>query len=171
MPSSPAIGHTRIPRAARHLRWAVFAGMMLIIALYAAARFNLRLGGIHIAYRAHTGGLDWGPLIGDGALVLLLVALFRLTQMLGRLAAGETFSAGVIRSFRGFAFWLLLMALFGMLAPIAAAFVLATPGAHQLQVAIDFREVLTVGITLLLFLIAQLLERARSLDEEVREFV
>ena len=81
------------------------------------------------------------------------------------------FSVEVIRNFRRFASWLLLMALWELLAPIVLAIAFRPAGPHKIQMVIDFREVLTLGTTLLLFLIARLLEHARRLDEEVREFV
>ena len=68
--------------------------------------------------------------------------------------------------------WLLVMALFELIAPIVAGLAGATPSyQHKFRIGIDLRDLLTVGITLLLFLLARLLERARRLDEEVREFV
>ena len=63
------------------------------------------------------------------------------------------------------------MALFELLAPI---FVAASPRARASApgaLVLDLRDLLTVGITLLLFLLARLLERARAIDEEMREFV
>jgi hypothetical protein len=158
-----------ISRSAARLRWAVFAALVLMVSLYAAARLGLDVGGAHIEYRAHgPANLAW--LVADGSMALLVVALLQLTEMLRRIASGALFSSAVVRSFRGFALWLLLMALFELLAPIVLQ--LGTAGrSHRLEMAIDFRLVLTVGITLLLFLLARLLERARRLDEEMREFV
>ena len=104
--------------------------------------------------------------------LLIFVALYQLTAMLRRIACGELFTAGVIGRFRAFALWLLLSALFGLLAPIGLQLLGLVPGTgNQIRVAIDFREVIVVGVTLVLFLLARLLERARGLDEEVREFV
>jgi hypothetical protein len=160
-----------IARSASRLRWAVFAAMAVMVLLYAAARFGVQLGNTHVEYQAHASVM-WTRAIGDISLILLVVALLRLTQMLGRIAAGELFTPGVIGSFRSFAFWLLLMALFGLLAPLAYELLSLTGGGeHQIELRIDYQEVLTVGLTLVLFLLARLLERARRLDEEMREFV
>ncbi|MFL6830499.1 MAG: DUF2975 domain-containing protein [Sphingomicrobium sp.] len=145
--------------------------MAVMVLLYAAARFGIRVGPAHVEYREDAPALMFTRLIGDVTLLLLLVALFQLTRMLGRIAAGELFSAVVVSRFRSFAFWLLLMALFSLLAPPAAQLLQQSPGGHRLQLIIDFREVLTVGVTLVLFLLARLLERARAIDEEIREFV
>jgi hypothetical protein len=161
-----------IRRSAIRLRMIVFAAMAVVGLAYAAASLNLQPAHAHVEYRLDGVASGYEELIGAGSLVLLLMALFRLTQMLGRIAAGELFSAVVIARFRGFAWWLLLMALFELFAPIVAGLAGASDGAHRyMRLAIDLRDVLTVGITLLLFLLARLLERARLLDEEVREFV
>ena len=160
-----------ISRSAARLRWAVFAAMAAIVLLYAAGRFGFPLGGAHVEVRSHGGSPAIAQGIGDITTLLLLVALFRLTQMLGRIADGEMFSAGVIGRFRSFALWLLVMAIFALVAPIAAELLELSQGGHALEIRIDFREVLTVGVTLVLFLLARLLERARRLDEEMREFV
>ena len=161
-----------IARSAARLRWLVFAAMGVMVLLYAAARFGLQLGNAHVEYQSHADR-TWSPLIGEVSIVLLVVAMFRLTQLLGRIAAGELFTAGVIGRFRSFAFWLLLMALFGLFAPSLSELLSAPsgPGPRQVELRVDFQEVLTVGVTLVLFLLARLLERARRLDEEIREFV
>jgi hypothetical protein len=171
MSSTSSIGDAGIARAASRLRWGVFAVMGAMIVVYAAARFGLRLGPIHVEYRAHPGGPPGAPMIADATMLLLLLAMFQLTVMLRRIACGELFSVEVIGNFRRFASWLLVMALWELVAPIALAFAYAPSGPHKIEMAIDFRDVLTLGTTLLLFLIARLLEHARRLDEEVREFV
>jgi len=159
-----------IRRSAVRLRVAVLATIVVMIGLYGAARFGLRLGQAHVEYRVHGPDLVSARLIGDVTLVLLVVALVRLTQMLSLIAAGELFSLAVIGRFRSFASWLLLSASVGVLAPIALSLV-APAGGHRLAVALDFQKIVMVGITLVLFLLARLLERARGLDEEVRQFV
>ena len=160
-----------IARSAARLRWLVLGAMALMVLLYAAARFGVELGNTHVEYRSHSDPA-WSRAIGDISLLLLLVALVRLTQMLGRIAGGELFSARVIGAFRSFAFWLLVMALFGLVAPPLSELLSITPGGeNRVELQIDFQEVLTVGVTFVLFLLARLLERARRLDEEMREFV
>jgi len=145
--------------------------MAIAVLLYGAARLGVQLGELRIEY--HDQGADSAPpgLIADANMLLLLVALFRLTQMLGQVASGELFSAGVIARFRSFAFWLMLAALVRLFGPAAWALIGVAQGGHRLEIRIDFRDVLTVGVTLVLFLLARLLERARRLDEEMREFV
>jgi len=145
--------------------------MALMLLFYLSARLGGQLGPVRVEAQEH-GPPAWARPIGDVRILLLMIALFQLTQMLGRIASGEMFSSTVIGKFRSFAFWLLLMALFSLTAPIVAE-LLGQPATGELRLAvrIDFREVLTVGVTLVLFLLARLLERARALDEEMREFV
>lgn len=159
-----------IRRSAARLRWLVFAAMIAMIALYVAARFSLQLGRAHVEYRLHGPDQSTARLLADASALLLLFALFRLTQMLGLIAAGELFSARVIARFRSFAFWLLIVALLGVFGPTVAALFRHVSGAG-LAVTIDFREILSVGVTLLLFLLARLLERAREFEAEMREIV
>src|SRR5687767_13691843 len=103
-----------IRRGASRLRWAVLVAIAFMLGLYSSARFGLPFAGLHIVHRQSAGS---SPLIGDIGIVLLVIALVRLVQMLGAIADGELFSTTVIRKFRGFAFWLLLMALTGLLGP------------------------------------------------------
>ena len=90
--------------------------------------------------------------------------------MLRAIGRGQLFSATVIRRFRGFAFWLLLMAIVDLVGPLLVE-LFARRSGDPVRLIVDFRQVLTVGVTLLLFLLARLFERARQIDEENREFV
>lgn len=161
-----------ISRSAARLRLGLLVTLVVMVVLYGIARLGFHLGGVRIDYHVKGPDLSSTRFIGDVALGLLVIALFRLSQMLDQIASGELFSAAVIARFRSFAFWLLVMALFELAAPTAAQLLsLAGAGNHRIEIAVDFREILTVGVTLVLFLLARLLERARGLDEENREFV
>jgi len=161
-----------IRRAARRLRGLVFAAMALVVLIYVAAQLNLQFLGAHVEYRGRGLDAPYEQVIGVIGLALLLLALFRLTQMLARIANGELFSMPVIGHFRDFALWLFVMAAFQIVAPPAAGLLGATATRpHLIRLMFDLRDVLTLGITLLLFLLANLLERARRLDEEISEFV
>jgi hypothetical protein len=168
--SSETENGAAIMRAADRLRWIVIGAMVAMVALYLAARFEIGIGRARVEYGPpETPGGD-NRLVGDVGMVLLALALARLAQMLGAIARGELFSVTVIRRFRGFAFWLLLMAIVGLAGPLLAE-ALARQAGDPVRLVLDFRQMLTVGITLLLFLLARLLERARQIEEEVREFV
>ena len=169
---SSEITNEAIARSASRLRWIVFSAMAVMALLYLAARFGFRIGEARVEYQHRGTTADVAALIGDILVLLLLMALFQLTAMLRRIAGGELFTAGVIGRFRAFALWLLLSALFGLFAPLVLQLLGLVPGdRHLVRFTVDFREILTVGVTLVLFLLARLLERARGLDEEVREFV
>lgn len=156
-----------IGRSAARLRVAVFVTMGVLLLLYIAARLGLQFGHMRIEYEEHgPGTLAW-RLINDVCVALLVVALFRLTQVLKRIADGDLFGIEVIRRFRSFAWWLLLMSLLELIGPSLAQS--GIPG--QLRFAIDSRDLLFLGITIFLFLLARLLERARTIDEEMREIV
>jgi hypothetical protein len=161
-----------IARAAARLRWGVIAAITVMVLLYLAARFNLKFGQVHIEYRTHGVLPPAGRFVGDGTALLLLVALFHLIQVLRLIEGGELFSVGVIRRFRSFAFWLLLMVAFSVFAPVLTSLAQGAPGQpHRFAFPLDVRELLTLGLALLLFLLARLLERAREIDAEMQEIV
>ena len=140
--------------------------------LYLAARLGLELAGARFAFRSHAASaLADSPVVADGIMLLLLVALWRLAETLRAIASGDLFSVLVIRRFRSFAFWLMLVAVLGLAGPIAAAFVRSPDGGAPVELTLDLRQLVMVGMTLFLFLLARLLERARELEEEAREIV
>lgn len=156
-----------IGRSAARLRVAVFVTMSVLVLLYIAARFGLQFGHMRVEYEEHGPGTLASRLVNDVCVALLVVALFRLTQVLKRIADGDLFGIEVIRRFRSFAWWLLLMSLLELIGPSLAQS--SIPG--QVRFAIDSRDLLFLGITIFLFLLARLLERARTIDEEMREIV
>ena len=159
-----------IARSAARLRWAVLAASVLVALLYLSARLGLQLAGTDIEIRSHSTEVFGWRVIADVTMVLLLVALFRLAQTLGAIAAGELFSIPMTRRFRSFAFWLMLLALFGFFAPLVAE-AIGRHGEGPMLFALDLRQLVLLGITLFLFLLARLMERARELEAEMREFV
>ena len=168
--SSATENDTTIRRSAWRLFWGVLAAIAVMVSLYLAARFGLHWGGARVEYGPHEAAGGTGRVFGDIGMVLLLIALGRLAQMLVAIGRGELFTATVIRRFRGFAFWLLLMAIVDLTGPMLAELLTRQAGA-PVRLILDFRQLLTVGVTLLLFLLARLFERARLIDEENREFV
>lgn len=168
--SSAMENDTAIMRSARRLLWVVAAAIAVMVSLYLAARFGIQLSRARVEYGPHEAIGRTSQAIGDLGMVLLVVALGRLAQMLRAIGRGELFSATVIRRFRGFAFWLLLMAIVDLVGPLLAE-LFARRSGDPVRLIVDFRQVLTVGVTLLLFLLARLFERARQIDEENREFV
>ena len=161
-----------IETAAARLRWGVLIGWVLLLLAYLAGRFGLAAGSLRFETHASGAGIPGGLALSDLSIILLTIALFRLSQMLSAIAGGETFSADVVRSFRGFAFWLFLLALTWVVGPLAAELLREQSGAErELEFRLQVRDLLTLGITLILFLVARLLERARLIEEDMREIV
>lgn len=161
-----------IGRTARRLRWGVWIFWTCVIAAYAASRFGLSLRGA-VEVQAHSSEAEAGTpmIVADISIVLLSVALFQLSRMLAAIGEGDLFTARVVGAFRAFAFWLLLVALVWVAAPIVAVFLTGPDENHRLAFKLQLRDVLTIGVALILFLVARLLERARTIDEEMREIV
>jgi hypothetical protein len=64
------------------------------------------------------------------------------------------------------------MSLLEMVGPwIVPLFEPPVSGPRVISFALDSRDVLFLGLTILLFLLARLLEKARAIDEEMREIV
>ena len=165
------MGNSDIGKTATRLRWAVWIFWACILLAYAVGRFGLTFGVVEVQAHSVAGDAPASMVLADISFLLLSGALYQLTKMLGAIAEGDLFSARVVKAFRSFAFWLLLVALVWIVAPVVAV-LLAGPGdAHRMEFRLQMRDVLTVGIALILFLVARLLERARTVDEELREIV
>ena len=165
------MGTTDISTTARRLRWAVWVFWGCIVAAYVAGRFGLSLDYLSVQARASVDAAGPPMIIADITILLLSAALWHLGRMLGAIAQGDLFTARVVGAFRAFAFWLLLVALVWIVAPIVGV-LLAGPGdGHRLEFKLQLRDILTIGVALILFLVARLLERARTVDEELREIV
>ncbi len=161
-----------IGRTAKRLRWALWIFWACILAAYLAGRLGLSAGG-EVRVEAHSSASEAGTpmIVADITILLLSVAFYQLSKMLGAIAEGDLFSARAVGAFRAFAFWLLLVAILWVVAPIAAVFLAGPSDPHRLEFRLQLRDVLTIGVALILFLVARLLERARAIDEEMREIV
>src|SRR5436309_15438968 len=109
-----------IARSARRLRIAVLAVFALFAILYLSGRLGIGLIGPPIHIKSHITDELETPYITDGVTVLLAISIYWLTEALRAIAGGGLFSASVVRRFRLFASWLLIMALFGFVAPLLA---------------------------------------------------
>jgi len=148
--------------------WAVW-GCILVV--YAASRLGLDLGAVRVASRGDLGEHAAPMWMADVVVLLLTVALYQLSRMLGGIAAGDLFSARVIGAFRAFALWLLVLAIFSIAAPIAASLLSGANAGDRYELRFELHDLLTIGVTLILFLVARLLERARGIEDEMREIV
>ena len=159
-----------IAATAARLRWGVWIVWGVILVIYLIGRLGLDLGPVEVVSRTDVGDGAGGMRVADVMVVLLTVALTQLGRMLGAIAAGDLFSARVIGAFRAFALWLLVLSLVSILVPLGAA-LFANPDPGRYEFRFQVRDLLTVGITLILFLVARLLERARGIEDEMREIV
>jgi hypothetical protein len=165
------MANSDIGRTATRLRWTVWIFWVCVLLAYAVGRLGLTFGVVRVQAHSAAGDAPSFMMIADISILLLSVALYQLTKMLGAIADGDLFSARVVRAFRAFAFWLLLVALVWIVAPVVAVLLAGPDDASRLEFRLQMRDVLTVGIALILFLVARLLERARMVDEELREIV
>jgi len=160
-----------IGKTATRLRLAVWIFWACILLAYVVGRFDLTLGVVQVQAHSPAGDARSFMVISDISILLLSVALYQLTRMLRAITEGDLFSARVVQAFRAFAFWLLLLALVWIIAPVAAVLLAGPDDARRMEFRLQMRDVLTVGIALILFLVARLLERARTVDEELREII
>ena len=165
------MAHASIAKTASRLKlgmWIVWACILLV---YIAGRFGLGVGLLRVQSHAAAGDTPSVMAVADATMVLLTIALWQLSRMLAAIAAGDLFSARVVGAFRSFALWLLIVSLVWIGASIAVPVVSGHALPHHYEFQLQLRDFLTVGITLILFLVARVLERARTIDEEMREIV
>ena len=160
-----------IAKTASRLRWAVWIVWGCILLAYLAGRFGLGVGALRVQASSAAGVAPPIMAVADVTIVLVTVALWQLGRMLGAIAAGDLFSARVVGAFRAFALWLLIVALVWIIVPIVIPLMSGSGPEHRYEFKLQLRDLMTIGITLILFLVARLLERARAIDEEMREFV
>jgi magnesium-transporting ATPase (P-type) len=152
---------------AKRLRIFVIVLMVALVAFIAAAWVG-PTDKVHIEMHGHAPGVG-SKSFATVVILLLELALFELTRMLSLVTSGEYFSVRVIARFRGFALWLLILALIGLIAPMVQ---LHSNGGFEFHfITINLGELLVFGVTLLLFLLARLLERAGEIEQENREIV
>ena len=163
------MSNAAICRSAKRLRAFVIFLMVVLggsMAIALSTQCGLTLGHVHVQLQQHSSLAD--SIAGAGLTVVLIeIALLRLTQMLSSVADGDYYSIGVVRHFRGFAMWLLIAGVVRILAGMVQPF---TSG-PAIMIGIDLQQALTVGLALLLFLLARLLERAREIEQENREII
>jgi hypothetical protein len=161
-----------IRRSAARLRIGVITAFALVLGLILCGRLGLSIGRAHVLLQSRFPGSSSVLQTDDGILLLLGIAIYWLTEALRSVAAGGLFSRVVVRRFRLFALWMLLAALFSALAPtIIAALADSPPGRHRVMLVADVRDLLLISLTLLLFLIARMFERARAIEDEMSEIV
>ena len=165
------MARSSIANSASRLRWAVWIAWGCILVVYAAGRLGLGIGALRVQASSAAGVASPIMAVADLTILVVTIALWQLSRMLGAIASGDLFSARVVGAFRSFALWLLIVALVWIVAPIVMALASGSGPEHRYEFKFQLRDLMTIGITLILFLVARLLERARAIDEEMREIV
>lgn len=160
-------GRAAVRRHARRLRIGVLAVGTLLLLLYVAGRLGLAAGEIKAEARLSAGQVS--PWFGDLLVFVFAAGVAQLTAMLRAIERGSLFDAAVVRHFRAFAGWLLVAAIISLIIPIAGTLLNGVGGRYEFRISI--RDLMGVAITLLLFLVAGLLERARELEQEMQEIL
>lgn len=161
----------RFSKSASRLRIAVVLMLLIIVAVWLVSAFHLPLGpGIKVTSYAEEAGSPYAVWASSLSLGLFGLALLRLSAMLKRIAGGDRFSPSVTRPFRDFAMLLLLSSLAALLAPAAlAALAPAKDGVRHLH--FELRDAIFGLASLLLFLVARMLEDAARIEAELEEIV
>lgn len=158
---------------AKRLRWTILVLMLLAFGLHVIARWGLQTTHVRVVAGAArvASGLSLA-LASDLAAALFIFALWRLVRMLRRVEEGDFFSAPLTIEFRGFALFLFLSALASVPLPMLLAFIAAHGQADaDPMLMVDFRDVWTLCVAGLMFLIARLFDEAQRLDADLREIV
>ena len=163
------IGIKKYQRSASRLYAAVLALLFVLAAVWVISAFQMSVPWVRVSSHAKESGLSYGHAISIVTLTLFILALVRLAAMLNRVAAGDRFSRAVTRPFRDFALLLLLSSATALVAPLAAALLSQVPvaPAHTLEIRFELREAIFVIASLLLFLVARMLEDAADLEAEL----
>lgn len=160
-----------IARSARRLRFAVIVVTVAIVAIALIARFAPTTG--HVRVEAQSAIDGWsGPMLIYATVALFVLALVRLAQMLGAVADGPLFGPRVTRAFRGFAFWLFVATMMDVVGEqVITILQAAGTGAKRAALVFELRDILMLAGSLLLFLLARMLEQARAIEAELEEIV
>jgi hypothetical protein len=159
----------KMRRAARRLRlFAIFATALVELLILFAAWVTLSGNGASFpSLQVETGGLAPVPAAVSLLIFGLLVglALLRAIALLRAVEAGEPFPA---RALRGFALWLFLSVLFGV---VGHPLLQLASGAPRLVLSLSGGQALMLLLTGLLFFVARLLDEARRLADEHSQIV
>lgn len=163
-----------LAESAKALRVVAIILLIILCGGVVIAGLGLDLGSaVQVRHRSSLGTGVLADGVGAVAALLFAVALIQLIRLLGRIADGELFAAGVTSAFRSFAFWLMLSAIVAIAGPAVAATAAAIGegGHHPIAIAIDLRDILFLLAGLVMFLVARMLDEAARLDAELREIV
>lgn len=159
----------RLVRAARRLRWAAWAGVVLAPLMTVAAVADAWLGGSGpLRAEMDAGGLPlaWAAAIAVLQGALVAAALWQLARLLGQVSVERLFPLQGSRRFERFGGLLLLAVLVnGVLAPGLAA-LLSARADGRLRLSIEGADLLAVLVMLVLWLVARFLDAAARYEDD-----
>lgn len=160
---------------ARMLRWvALGAGAFYVASTVAALLAWSGWGSRVVSATLDTAGLPpaWAAGMALLLAVLAAAAMWQLAQMLARIGNGQVFSAEVIRRFRSFCLFFLLMLLARSLLPAVVTLLLGIQAdTGPIRLAFDGGDIITLVIAGLLYLVARLFEQAARWEDDSRSIV
>jgi len=159
----------QLVRAARRLRWALWAGVVIAPVL--------TLAGVANAWRGAQGGwasFDAGGLpLGSATLLafaqgaLVAAALYQLARLLGAVAPARLFPPQAARRFGRFATLLLAAALVHGVLPVLAAIWLAHQrGDGYVVLNLEGADLLSLLVAVVLWLVARFFDAAAHIEED-----
>ena len=162
-------------RTARRLRWLTLGGLGLVaLGTAGAAAIQLSTGPHATRSMLEVDAAGLPP--AQGAILLLAIglliglALLRLARMLSRVEQGAPFAGG--GDLRGFAFYLFLSVLAGiLLPPLLQLAGIALSGGGTLTFSLEGGQLLMLLVTGLLFLVARLLDEAQRVADDASQIV
>jgi hypothetical protein len=161
----------RIERLAGRLKLLVWGLMAAGAALYAAGRAGTWIGHVRIVTRGPATGSSLATtLLGDLAVILLLLTLWQLAGVLALVERGDRFSTRVTRHFRRFALFLLAATALSAAIPLVPLFSAPVPG-EAVRLTVSLRDILLMVVAAMLFLVARLLDEGQRIESDLREIV
>jgi hypothetical protein len=169
-----------LARNAKILRFATYAGLVLVVAATLIGVFEVLLGsGVTPSIQVATGADADRP--GLAAMIVLVatgtpfaLALWELSRMLGRAEQGEIFSQPTITHLRRFALLVLITAAVSICLPPVLAIATALGTGRDLSevtLSFDGGDIFILLVSALLFFVSRLFEEAQRIADENRQIV
>lgn len=166
-------------RSARRLKLCTGAGLAGVIAitLYAGVAGIMGLGqsaDVHILSNDGAAAGRIGLIAAMLTAAPLAVGLWRLMRMLTEIQRGQIFTAVTVRELRGFALFVMISALVGIIAEplltVAAALASGADGV-SVKLTFDLNDFFILLVSVLLFFVARLFSEAQRIADENEQIV
>jgi len=165
----------RLVRAARRLRWLLWAGMVIAPLLTLAGLVGAWQGASSWGGAGFDAGglaLGWATALALAQGALVAAALHPLARLLGEVTPEQLFPPQASRRFGRFATLLLAAALVhGVLPALVAAWLAYRRGDVHMVLSLDGADLLSLLVTAVLWLVARFFDAAARLEEDQRSIV